>query len=167
VIVAAVAAVPSATSGAKGGEPRHLAGLILRMIKALATPLVVLAILSAIVSNEIRGRQGARMMIYYVINTLVAITIGLTLSNLISRASGDFGSIAIAPKAVITTSPSAKPEPQGIVKILFDTIPRASATPSPRTTWPSLSWSRWLSESVWRGFATNSGRTGRRPTSLL
>src|SRR5258707_10528027 len=69
-----------------------LPALILRMIKALATPLVVLAILSAIVTNEVRGRQGARMMLYYLINTIVAITIGLALSNLIKPGLGaDFG----------------------------------------------------------------------------
>ncbi len=36
--------------------------LIIRALGALAAPLVVLAILSAIVTNDIRGRQGARMM---------------------------------------------------------------------------------------------------------
>ena len=39
--------------------------------------LVVLAILSAIVTNEIHGRQGALMMVFYLINTLVAMVIGL------------------------------------------------------------------------------------------
>ena len=57
--------------------------LILRALTAFAAPLIVLAILSAILTNEIRGRQGARMMAFYLLNTLVAMTIGLTLSNLI------------------------------------------------------------------------------------
>src|SRR5258707_445702 len=51
--------------------------LIIRAISALAAPLVVLAILHAVVSNVIRGRQGVRMMVYYLINTLVAMGIGL------------------------------------------------------------------------------------------
>jgi Na+/H+-dicarboxylate symporter len=127
VIVAAVAAVPVGYFWGKGAESLDiLPALILRMIKALATPLVVLAILSAIVSNEIRGRQGARMMIYYLINTLVAIAIGLTLSNLIKPGLGaKLGSLAVPIKPVATTSTSANPEPQGIVKILFDTIPES------------------------------------------
>lgn len=62
--------------------------LIIRALSALAAPLVVLAILHAIITNDIRGRQGFRMMIYYLINTLVAVAIGLTLSNLIKPGLG-------------------------------------------------------------------------------
>lgn len=62
--------------------------LIIRALSALAAPLVVLAILHAIVTNEIRGRQGFRMMVYYLINTLVAMAIGLTLTNLIRPGVG-------------------------------------------------------------------------------
>lgn len=65
-----------------------LAKLVIRALRALAAPLVVLAILHAIVSNDIRGRQGARMMVYYLINTLVAMGIGLTLTNLIRPGVG-------------------------------------------------------------------------------
>src|SRR5262245_7695632 len=62
--------------------------LIIRALGALAAPLVVLAILSAIVTNDIHGRQGARMMLYYLINTLVAMVIGLALSNAIQPGRG-------------------------------------------------------------------------------
>ena len=62
--------------------------LILRALTALAAPLVVLAILSAIVTNEIHGRLGALMMVFYLINTLVAMLIGLTLTNLIRPGMG-------------------------------------------------------------------------------
>ena len=62
--------------------------LILRALTALAAPLVVLAILSAIVTNDVRGRLGALMMVFYLINTLVAMLIGLTLSNLIQPGTG-------------------------------------------------------------------------------
>ena len=62
--------------------------LIIRALNALAAPLVVLAILSAIVTNDIRGRQGARMMVYYLINTLVAMGFALLLANLIRPGLG-------------------------------------------------------------------------------
>ena len=62
--------------------------LIMRAIKALAAPLVVLAILHAVVTNEIRGRQGFLMMVYYLINTFVAMAIGLGLTNLIRPGAG-------------------------------------------------------------------------------
>ena len=48
----------------------------------------MLAILSAIVTNEIHGRQGALMMVFYLINTLVAMLIGLTLTNLVQPGIG-------------------------------------------------------------------------------
>ena len=75
-----------------GGTARRnlelLPKIILRALTALAAPLVVLAILSAIVTNEIKGRLGALMMVFYLINTFVAMLIGLTLTNLIQPGIG-------------------------------------------------------------------------------
>ena len=48
----------------------------------------MLAILSAIVTNEVKGRLGALMMAFYLLNTLVAMLIGLTLTNLIKPGKG-------------------------------------------------------------------------------
>ena len=62
--------------------------MILRALTALAAPLVVLAILSAIVTNDVKGRLGALMMAFYLLNTLVAMMIGLTLTNLINPGKG-------------------------------------------------------------------------------
>jgi Na+/H+-dicarboxylate symporter len=81
--------------------------LIIRALTALAAPLVVLAILHAIVANEIHGRQGALMMVYYLINTLVAMFIGLTLTNLVHPGVGaeliDVGSVhATLPRKSVT-----------------------------------------------------------------
>ena len=85
VIGAAILAVPVGLFAPEDHPGVNLAAqldlfpnLIIRALKALATPLVVLAILSAIVTNDVRGRQGGRMMFYYLINTIVAITIGLS-----------------------------------------------------------------------------------------
>src|SRR5262249_53876270 len=89
VIAAVVVAIPVGLFWGEGATRLNLLpALIIRAISALAAPLVVLAILSAIVNNDIRGSQGTRMMIYYLINTLVAITIGLTLSNLVRPGLG-------------------------------------------------------------------------------
>lgn len=89
VIAAVVVAIPVGLFWGEGAVQLNLLPrLIIRALSALAAPLVVLAILSAIVSNDIRGRQGARMMIYYLINTLVAMGFGLLLSNLIRPGVG-------------------------------------------------------------------------------
>jgi DAACS family dicarboxylate/amino acid:cation (Na+ or H+) symporter len=89
VIAAVVVAVPVGLWWGDGASQLEiLPKLILRALTALAAPLVVLAILSAIVTNEIRGRQGAAMMLFYLLNTVVAMAIGLVLSNLIRPGEG-------------------------------------------------------------------------------
>lgn len=89
VIGAVILAIPIGLYLGEGAKRLDFfSNLILRALKALAAPLVVLAILSAIVTNDIRGRQGARMMLYYLINTLVAMGFGLLFSNLIKPGLG-------------------------------------------------------------------------------
>lgn len=59
------------------------ATLILRLLQALATPLVLFAILNAFVTTEIKGREGRRLFTLLVTNTVAAILIGLLITNLI------------------------------------------------------------------------------------
>jgi DAACS family dicarboxylate/amino acid:cation (Na+ or H+) symporter len=99
--------------------------LILRGLTAFAAPLIVLAILSAILTNDIRGRQGARMMGFYLLNTLVAMTIGLTLSNVIQPGRPS----EIAQESATETRPR-------LIHVLTGEPPRAagaSAAPAPKT----------------------------------
>jgi Na+/H+-dicarboxylate symporter len=89
VLIAVGMAVPAGLLlGEKAVSLEILPRLIIRALTALAAPLVVLAILSTIVTNEIRGRQGLRMMLYYLVNTLVAIAIALALSNVVRPGRG-------------------------------------------------------------------------------
>ena len=103
-----------------------LPNLIIRALKALATPLIVLAILSAIVTNDIRGRQGARMMFYYFANTVIAIVIGLGLSNLVRPGAGV--KLADAPEAAASAAAKPSPgknEPTGITKLIYELVPES------------------------------------------
>jgi Na+/H+-dicarboxylate symporter len=89
VLIAVAAAIPVGLLWGEGAAAVEiLPRLIIRALTALAAPLVVLAILSTIVTNEIRGRQGLRMMLYYLVNTLVAIAIALVLSNVVRPGQG-------------------------------------------------------------------------------
>jgi DAACS family dicarboxylate/amino acid:cation (Na+ or H+) symporter len=89
VILAVAVAIPVGLLWGDGATRLEIMPkLILRALTALAAPLVVLAILSAIVTNEVRGRVGALMMVFYLVNTLVAMLIGLTLSNIIRPGLG-------------------------------------------------------------------------------
>jgi Na+/H+-dicarboxylate symporter len=114
--------------------------LIIRALGALAAPLVVLAILSAIVANDIRGRQGARMMLYYLINTLAAMVIGLTLTNLIQPGRGaNLGGVAEEVADVATTGvgqaePTEDATPRRrLIEVLSGEPVKKRTAPAPRT----------------------------------
>ena len=78
---------------------------------------MVLAILSSIVANDIRGRQGARMMLYYLINTLVAMGFGLLLSNLIHPGKGA--------ELIDLANPPAAPPRKSLTDLLIELVPRS------------------------------------------
>jgi DAACS family dicarboxylate/amino acid:cation (Na+ or H+) symporter len=121
VIAAVLIAIPVGWAMGKHATSLDLLPrVILRALTALAAPLVVLAILSAIVTNEIRGRLGALMMGFYLLNTIVAMIIGLTLTNLIRPGVG----------ASLSGPVAAQPPPQrSISDLLIDLIPRSVGEP--------------------------------------
>lgn len=108
--------------------------LIIRALTALAGPLIVLAILSAITANDIRGRQGARMMFFYLVNTLVAMTIGLGLSNAIKpgrgatladRAETGTGQARLIDRlSTEPAKPITKPETKTVRQVVLELVPR-------------------------------------------
>ena len=57
--------------------------LVVRVLKMLAVPLVLFAILDAIARTEVSGRMGMRLIVICLFNVTIAFTIGLTLMNLI------------------------------------------------------------------------------------
>jgi len=118
VILAVMLAIPLGLVWGEGAVSLEiLPTLIIRALTALAAPLVVLAILSTIVSNDIRGRQGALMMGYYLINTLVAMGIGLTLSNLIQPGVG---------AELASSGESVAPLPKkSVTDVLLDLVPKS------------------------------------------
>ena len=61
---------PPDFSGARAQQARAHADGDPSGVTALAAPLVVLAILSAIVTNEVKGRLVRLMMAFYLLNTM-------------------------------------------------------------------------------------------------
>ncbi len=57
--------------------------LVLRVLGALAPPLVLLAIVQALMRAEVVGRKAAHLAGLLVLNTVVAISIGLLVANVI------------------------------------------------------------------------------------
>lgn len=64
------------------------AKLVLRLLGALAPPLILFAILRAVVVAQASGRDARRLAAILVTNTLVAITIGLVLANVLRPGEG-------------------------------------------------------------------------------
>ncbi len=59
------------------------ATLTLRALRALATPLVLFAVLNAFITTEIKGREGGKLFVLLITNTLAAIFIGLLVVNVL------------------------------------------------------------------------------------
>jgi len=55
--------------------------LVIRLLKALAVPLIFFAIVDAFVRTRISARQGGKMVLICLVNVSVAFTIGLTIMN--------------------------------------------------------------------------------------
>jgi DAACS family dicarboxylate/amino acid:cation (Na+ or H+) symporter len=67
--------------GARAEPLGELGRLVIQLIKAVATPLLFLAIVDAILKTEVRGRQGAVMFGFAALSASIALGIGLLISN--------------------------------------------------------------------------------------
>jgi Na+/H+-dicarboxylate symporter len=72
--------------------------LILKALRTLATPLIFLAILHTFLTAEIPSKSGRKLSILLITNTLVAITIGLLVANILRPGDGG-GLLATTSKA--------------------------------------------------------------------
>jgi Na+/H+-dicarboxylate symporter len=67
--------------------------LVVRMLRMLAVPLVLFAVLDALVRTEISVRMGGRLIVICVFNVSVAFAIGLTIMNLLEPGTSWQGHI--------------------------------------------------------------------------
>jgi Na+/H+-dicarboxylate symporter len=96
--------------------------LILKALRTLATPLIFLAILHTFLTAEIPSRSGRKLSILLITNTLVAISIGLLVANVLRPGAGG-QSLTTAP----TTKSAVKQlDPWGL---LSDIIPDSVIKP--------------------------------------
>jgi DAACS family dicarboxylate/amino acid:cation (Na+ or H+) symporter len=106
---------------------KHLAipcDLVLKALRALATPLILLAVLHSFLTAEIPGRAGRRLAVLLFTNTLTAIIIGLLVANVLQP--GKWGRIQ-APAGTVEVSKRLDPwqllqdiVPESILKPLVD-----------------------------------------------
>lgn len=100
--------------------------LVIKLLRALAVPLVLFAILDALAKTDIRARQGGRLVLICLVNVSVAMLIGLTLLNTLrpgDRWRGHLDEIraAVQPKA-LTAKKSDDPDAPGATLALLPNL---------------------------------------------
>ncbi|WP_363345622.1 dicarboxylate/amino acid:cation symporter [Methylocystis echinoides] len=119
VVLGVVAGVALGDNAAALAIP---AKLVLRILGALAPPLILFAIVQALMSAPLGGRQSLRLVALLLTNTLVAICIGLGVANLLRP--GEWVKVGPPPElskaAAATTDPLAQ---------FLDSVPRSVAGP--------------------------------------
>jgi len=94
------------------------AQMILRMLGAIAPPLILLAVMRALIGASARGRMAGKMFSLLALNTVVAIGIGLLVANL------------VAPGRHASLPPGESPKLGGdVLAQLLDNIPTSLARP--------------------------------------
>jgi Na+/H+-dicarboxylate symporter len=69
--------------GARAAAFKPFSSVILRLLGALATPLILIAVIQAIYKANVTGRTGFKLVSQLMMNTVVAILIGLTVANVL------------------------------------------------------------------------------------
>jgi Na+/H+-dicarboxylate symporter len=113
-VVVAGLALPAAWS-------QHLevpARMILRLLGAVAPPLILVAVSRALLGADIRGRLSRKMLFLLAMNTLVAIFIGLAVANLVRP--GGHASLPPGEAPRVSGSPIAQ---------LLDNVPSSLVRP--------------------------------------
>lgn len=123
-------ALDEAIRSATGGDWRHEdplaifaepSRLVLRLLGALAPPLILLSVIQVLMNADLQGRMGLRLVRLLISNTLVAIAIGLFVANL--TRPGEWSKIEIPPSAS-ETKKSANP-----LALFLDNVPRSLLGP--------------------------------------
>lgn len=90
--------------------------LVIRLLKALATPLIFVAILDSFLRTRLSAGSAVRLLAVCLVNVSVAMTIGLTLLNLFAPGASWAGhleelGLAVGAKASTSAAPAATLDP--------------------------------------------------------
>jgi Na+/H+-dicarboxylate symporter len=119
----------------------RLGGLYIRLLTALATPLIFFAIVDAFVRTQITGRQGLKMLLVCSVNIAAAFAIGLTILNVWQPGRSWRGIVAEQMNApavegdanprLAATLPSAADGPSlSLLDMLDGYVPKSIAQPA-------------------------------------
>ncbi|HET9064018.1 MAG TPA: cation:dicarboxylase symporter family transporter, partial [Candidatus Binatia bacterium] len=76
----ALGVVTGLALGERASAFGELGKVVIQLIKAVASPLVFLVVVNAVLQTEVELRAGGRLLKWAMINASIALTIGLTLS---------------------------------------------------------------------------------------
>jgi len=124
-ILAAIAAgvVTGLVLGPRAAPLGEIGAIVVRLLKALATPLVFFAIVDALVHASLPPRQGLRLLAICLLNAAVAGVLAVTLGALVRPGAGV--TVRLPPDA---HSPAAPPRFE-LGAVLSDLIPESIAGP--------------------------------------
>ncbi len=97
------------------------AELVLKALRALATPLILVAVLHTFLTTNIPGTAGRRLAVLLLTNTTVAILVGLLVANVMRP--GTWGRVAV-PQGTQSATPNL--DPWSLIK---DAVPEAVLKP--------------------------------------
>ncbi|HEY3332446.1 MAG TPA: dicarboxylate/amino acid:cation symporter [Capsulimonadaceae bacterium] len=83
LIAMAIGIVTGQLMGTRAEMFKPASDLVLQLLRLLATPLIFIAVLHALMKNSMGGKAGARLFFLLITNTLAAILIGLAISDFI------------------------------------------------------------------------------------
>lgn len=126
IIVALVAGIGLGLSLGTSAQPLGEIGkIIIQLIKALAIPLVFMAIFEAVLTTHIPWRQIRRLLLIVLINGTIAAVLGLTLANLFQPGDA-LSHVLITPNS---TPPSFESKRLDPIAALIGYIPESVAAP--------------------------------------
>ena len=101
--------------------------LILRLLSALAPPLILIAVIQALMKAEIKGRTAGKLAFLLILNTTVAITIGLAVANVVRPGAWHKLPPPPATSEAATVQALAKPKP--VLEQFLDNVPKSVLGP--------------------------------------
>lgn len=103
--------------------------LVLRLLSALAPPLILLAVVQALMHAQIPKRQGAHLIGLLILNTLVAIGIGLLVANVVQPGRGSKLNEPQQQAAKEVEKAAAQPRPVDPLTLFLDNVPKSLLGP--------------------------------------
>ena len=100
------------------------ADLIIRMLAALAAPLILIAIVQALLGARVQGRMAIRMAFLLALNTTVAILIGLAVANIVRPGERVPAHALRPPPPGVTPTPPKTPLDSFLDQLVPDSLAR-------------------------------------------